>query len=368
MILKLRFQPHHWLALVFATIAGILFFIAFSPQAHSTVAILDTHEHIQSLARAEDLLLAMDDLEVEKTVLVPSPIETLTGGDKGTFTHYRENVDEILKIAEKHPSRFVPFCTLSPKDKDALEYLKDCVKRGGKGLKLYNGHPSYYKGFGMTLDDPAMEPIYAYANETRLPILYHVNLDDYGTEFEAVLKRHPNLIVSVPHFMATGSLGRAGRLLDQYPNLYTDISFGFEPFMAIGFDKIGNNLAEFRDFILVHRDRILFGADMVLTDTEGKDTPYMESMLGCYKALLEKGSFQCDIITGLKSDEAQKLEAQATACKPQSGKFCQTKILKAETARANAKDSEKLKGLNLPTEVLDLVYSKNAERFLKGGK
>gem|GEM_PF-1070620 len=368
MVLKPLFHRRHLIALAFAALAGILFFIAFSPKAHSTVAILDTHEHIQSLARAEDLILAMDKLGIEKTVLIPSPIETLTGIGSGTFTGYRENVDEILKIADRHPTRFIPFCTLNPKDKDSFEYLKDCVKRGGKGLKLYNGHSSYYKGFGMALDDPAMEPIYAYADETRLPLLYHVNLDEFGTELEAVLRRHPNLIVSIPHFMVTGSLGHAGRLLDQYPNLYTDTSFGFEPFMVAGFENIGNNLNEFRDFILAHKDRVLFGADMVMTDLDRKDAYYMDAMLGCYKALLSTGSFRCEPITQIFSDKALKLEAQAETCKPKTGKFCRTRILKAETARDNADDSESLKGLNLPIEILDLIYSKNAERFLSGGQ
>jgi predicted TIM-barrel fold metal-dependent hydrolase len=364
MIRKLRYHHAHWLALAALASAGILLFLAHAPKAHSTVAITDTHEHIQSVARSEDLLKVMDTLGIEKTALIPSPIETLKLTGAGTFTGYRQNVDEILKIAKNHPSRFIPFCTISPKDKDALDYLKDCVKRGGKGLKLYNGHSLYYEGFGMPLDAPSMDPIYAYAEETRLPVLYHVNLDEYGAELERVLKKHPHLIASIPHFMVTNNLDHAAKLLDQYPNLYTDISFGFEPYMAAGFKNINENIQEFQNFILAHQDRILFGADMVLTDTERKDAPYMEAMLGCYKALLEKDTFHCDPITNLLSKSAEKLETIAQRCKPQSGKYCKSRIQEAMEARQNAKDSEKLKGFHLPVETLDLIYSKNAERFL----
>ncbi len=362
---KFRLHPHHWLALVLVLIVGILLFFARAPKAHSTIAITDTHEHIQSLARAEDLLKAMDDLGIAKTVLVPSPIETLEMIGGGTFTDYRPNVDEILKIAAAHPGRFVPFCAISPKDADALDYLKDCVDRGGKGLKLYNGHSLFYDGFGMPLDAPAMEPIYAYAEEAHLPILYHVNLDEYGSELMRVLVKHPNLIVSVPHFMVSGhKLNRVSDWMDKFPNLYTDISFGFEPFMAKGFENIEGNLKEFRDFILAHQDRILFGADMVMTDIERKDTPYMEAMLGCYKALLEQSSFHCEPITETLSKSAETLEGQATRCKPQAGKYCQKKDDEAAEARQRAKNSGKLKGLHLPAGTLELIYSKNAERFL----
>ncbi|MBI5421975.1 amidohydrolase family protein [Candidatus Peregrinibacteria bacterium] len=368
MHLKHHLHRTRVLALAIAILIGLALLFSFTRKAHSTIGVTDTHEHIQSLARAEDLLKAMDALGIERTVLIPSPIETLTMKGDGQFSNYRSNVDEILKIAATHPGRFVPFCTLSPKDSDALDYLRDCVKRGGKGLKLYNGHSLFYDGFGMPLDAPAMEPIYAYAEETRLPVLYHVNLDQYGVELEAVLRAHPHLIVSIPHFMVTGSLGRAGRLLELYPNLYTDISFGFEPFMAAGFEKIGKDLAAFKRFILAHQDRILFGADMVLTDLERKDTPYMKTMLGCYKNLLEKGSFRCDAITQLLTTQYEKLHTQAEACKPQSGKFCAARLKTANEARKKAKDSEKLKGLNLPTETLELIYAKNAERFLASDK
>ena len=365
MILKPRLHRTHFIALAVALLIGLALLFSFARKAHSTLSIIDTHEHIESLARAEDLLMAMDTVGIERTVLIPSPIETLKMIGNGEFTHYRPNVDEILAITTKHSGRFVPFCTLSPTDADALDYLKDCVKRGGQGLKLYNGHSLFYKGFGMALDAPAMEPIYAYAEKARLPLLYHANLDGYGEELKRILTRHPDLVVSVPHFMVSSNkLSRVSDWMDQFPNLYTDISFGFEPYMATGFRNIGKNTKGFRDFILAHQDRILFGADMVLTDIERKDTPYMEAMLGCYKALLEERSFHCEPITSTLTKSAETIEKQAGRCKPQSGKYCQSKAKQAAEARQRAKDSKKLKGLNLPAETLELIYSKNAEQFL----
>lgn len=369
MHLKHSLHRTHAIALAIAILIGLALLFSFERKAHSTIAITDTHEHIQSLARAEDLLKAMDTLGIERTVLIPSPIETLTLKGNGLFTDYRSNVDEILRIAVAHPGRFVPFCTLSPKDADALDYLKDCVKRGGKGLKLYNGHSLFYEDFGMPLDAPAMQPIYAYAEEIRLPILYHVNLDTYGSELNRVLEKHPNLALSVPHFMVSGhKLNRVEEWMKRFPNLYTDVSFGFEPFMAAGFQNIENDLKGFRKFILAHPDRVLFGADMVLTDTEHKDSTYMETMLGCYKNMLETKTFRCDAITQLLTTQAEQREAQAKACKPQSGKFCASRWKTAKESRQKAKDSEKMKGLNLPAETLELIYSKNAERFLNSDK
>ncbi|MFH0838077.1 MAG: amidohydrolase family protein, partial [Patescibacteria group bacterium] len=221
-------------------------------------SIIDTHEHVELISKADLLLKADEANSIKKTILLASPIETLTLNGHKSFTKYRENTEEIFRIAEKYPNRFLPFCTVNPLDSDALEYLQSCFKRGGKGLKLYNGHSYYYAIFGIPLDSPRMEPIYAFAERNKIPVLYHINITNYGKELERVLDAHPDMVVSVPHFMVSSiELDKVAALLDKYPNLYTDVSFGSPEFMAAGFRRISKDPGKYRNFINRFKDRIL---------------------------------------------------------------------------------------------------------------
>lgn len=331
----------------------------------SAIPAIDTHEHIESLKRAKELKASMKSRGISQTVLLPSPIETITLNGNSTFTQYQANVAEILRIARVFPEEFIPFCTVSPLDSDALEIFKNCVAGGGKGLKLYNGHSFYYGTFAQALDSPAMMPIYEFAEAEGLPIIYHVNIAKYGDELERVLNAFPNLRVSVPHFMvASADLPRAADLMSRYPNLYTDVSFGSEPFLAAGFRRISENADKFRDFIERFSDRILWGTDMVLTNIEKKDASYMKRMLKCYQDMLGKAKFICKPVAEYYKAGARQAKKQYEACTPLEGDFCAKTLKKFTQFDGWAKETRRLNGLDLPRETLEKVYQKNPQRFL----
>jgi predicted TIM-barrel fold metal-dependent hydrolase len=327
---------------------------------------IDTHEHVESLTQAELLLAANESVQIDKTILIPSPIETLTLNGSKSFTGYRENTDEIFEIAEKHPDRFIPFCTVSPMDPDALEYLRSCVERGGKGLKLFNGHSYYYQIFGIPLDSPRMLPIYAYAERNELPILYHVNITKYGEELGRVLDKYPDLVVSVPHYMVSSiGIEKVAALLDKYPNLYTDASFGSPEFMAAGFRRISKNTKKYANFINSYQDRVLFGADMVLTNTKHKDQAFMEEVLTCYKDILEERRFTCEPVISYYETALAEHQDRYDKCKPTEGDYCQSLLKKVEAYQERLDQVTSLNGLGLSTPVLKKIYSKNPTRFLQ---
>jgi predicted TIM-barrel fold metal-dependent hydrolase len=345
-----------------ALVLILLFWIG---RAHSIQGIIDVHEHIQNLAKAEELLRAMDRVGIDRLVLLPSPIETLTLNGNSTFTDYRPNVDEVLRIAEAHPDRFVPFCTVSPQDEDALEYFRDCHQRGGKGLKLYNGHSFFYETFGTTLDSPRMMPIYAYAERNHLPVLFHVNAINYGDELRRVLDAFPDLVVNVPHFMVSSTnLSVVEDFLNTYPNLYIDVSFGHTPYMSAGLRRISRNTEGFRQFFESYQDRILFGTDMVLTDLEKKDQTYMEEVLNCYRNILERKTFSCGIVSDYYQENFEANLDAYERCKAPSGDFCQSKKEKADSFGRWYEETRVLNGLNLPNRILKKVYVENAENWL----
>lgn len=345
----------------------LLCIFLFARSAFSSHQLIDTHEHIENLEKAEQLLKAMDRAGVRQTILIPSPIETITLNGNQTFTGYEVNVDAILGITKSHPERFIPFCTISPLDSDALQIFKSCHERGGQGLKLYNGHSYYYETFGIPLNSPRMKPIYAYAERNHLPILFHVNLTNYGDELEAVLKEFPDLTVSIPHFMVSSlDLDRVKTILNTYPNTYTDISFGHDPYFAAGLRRISLKIDDYKAFFSEYHNRILFGADMVLNDSKKKDTTYMTTWLKCYRHLLEKRSFTCDPVNDYYQGEADKNVTASENCRPAEGKFCKSKAEKARSYTRWANETERLNGLNLSNSELEDIYVNNPLRFLRG--
>lgn len=329
--------------------------------------LIDAHEHIQDFSRAELLMAANESAGVKKTILVASPMETLTLNGSKSFTGYRENMDEIFQIAETYPKRFIPFCTISPMDPDAMEYLQECYDRGGKGIKLYNGHSYYHDIFGMPLDSPRMMPVYAFAERNHLPVLFHVNIVKYGDELRRVLDAHPEMVVSIPHYMVSSiDLTKVTSILDQYPNVYTDISFGSTEFLAAGFRRISKDPGKFADFINKYQDRVMFGADMVMTDDPKKDELFMQQRLQCYQDQMQKRRFTCDPVKSYYEDLLSSFQESYDNCEPKEGAYCKSLKTKVDVYQSRLDEVVKLNGLGLSNAVLKKVFAENAQRYLKG--
>ena len=329
--------------------------------------LVDTHEHIESFEKAQMLMEASEKTGVKKTVLVASPIETLSLNGSKSFTGYKENMDEIFRIADTYPKKFIPFCTVSPMDPGVMEYLQECLNRGAKGLKLYNGHSYYHDIFGLPLDSPRMMPVYAFAERNQMPILFHVNIVKYQNELETVLKKNPGLLVSIPHFMVSSvDISKVEDLMDRYPNLYTDISFGSTEFLAAGFRRISKDPGKYAGFINDYQDRVLFGADMVLTGAQEKDVMFMEERINCYKDLLQKRKFSCGPVVSFYEGKLNAYQESYDNCKPKEGAYCESIKSKLEVYQKRFDESVKLNGLGLSNSVLKKIYEDNAMRYLSG--
>ena len=265
---------------------------ALPPASKTPYAIVNVHEHIQSPAEAPKLLEAMDAAGIAHTVLVGSPKETIVG--KGGFVEYDENNARVLTIQSTYPERFSAFVTVNPRDPDKLRKFEGYLRAGAKGLKLYSGHSNFYD---LPLTDASMEPVYASLEQRRIPVLWHVNLGKFGGEFNAVLARHPRLIVILPHLgLSSIKLERLESLMDRYPALYTDLSFGYDPFLIAALQRISRNPAKYRQFIARYRDRVLFGTDMVVTKHKRKSAAWLAGVMQCYRGMLEAARYRCALI------------------------------------------------------------------------
>ena len=300
--------------------------------------IINAHEHVQSEENIPMLRKAMEDCQVEKMVMLGTSDFTFFLDPEYGFTGYDENNKTILGISNKYPDVFAALVTMDPRDEEKLGKLKKYIDAGAAGVKLYNGHGSFYDMFfNMPLDDPGMMEVYEYCEQEGIPILHHINTGRFLTEMEHVLQEFPDLVQVVPHFMlSSGNLSRLTRLMNEYPQLYTDISFGHPDFLVAGFGRIANNHLAFREFMKNYQDRITYGTDLVVTTYKAKTRAYIDDVHLAYMDLLEKEEFTLP----------KSIYSMMTA-----------------DARKNIDQDRVFRGLNLDDETLRMIYHDNAMKL-----
>ena len=254
--------------------------------------IIDIHEHVVDEERALLLMAGMDKLGIERACLMGTSWFTFTLDPQFGFERYHENNLDILELKAKYPDKLCAFPTLDPTAEGNLERLQDYVAKGADGLKLYLGHGAAH-GKGpfhmMPLDDPRMLPIYEYAQRTQLPIVFHINLIKYFDEFVRVMERYPYLRVNIPHFGLHKNTGKRLRrfewLIERYPNVYTDISFGWYTFHIEGMEALAKWRTRSNRFFTAHADRIMYASDLVIDPT--RKQAYVDATLRSYRQFLE---------------------------------------------------------------------------------
>ncbi len=256
--------------------------------------VVNAHEHLFKRSHLDKYFGACQTTGIVRTLFVASSDFTLMGKGHDATRGNDWNSMEIIRAAKEYPGKIVPMCTIHPTDPEKLDKIKRYVAQGAKGLKLYTGHGSFWE---RPLDDESMFDIYAYCENTGLPICWHVNIPRYGDEFSRVMMRYPDLKVIVPHFgVAFYYPGKApwrflDELLETYPNLYTDTSFGTRAILVHGLEMVSANRRIFREFIDKHVDRIMFGTDMVVTGNKEKTEPWIEAVLRACRDVLEKDTY-----------------------------------------------------------------------------
>ena len=267
--------------------------------------IIDVHEHIESLEEAPMFLAAMDELGIQKVCLMGSSKFTLTLQEHFGFTQYDENNDELIKIIEAYPGRFEAWPTLNPEDPEKLTKIQALVARGATGVKLYTGHGYVAKDLTymfhpVALDDPGMLPFYAWAEENAIPLAFHVNpyKDKVGfaQEFIAVLTQFPDMKVIAPHFILSSvKSSRMEELLDTFPNLYSDVSFG-DYFMKPRLSYISKYPKKFKALFEKYPNRFMFATDLVMIKNRTDD--WAPTQMRAYIDMLSKESYTTPAIPG----------------------------------------------------------------------
>lgn len=283
-------------------------------------AKISAHEHYFAGGKIEDYLAAMEKMGIKKAIFLPT-------GKAPDNSGYKENMDELLKVAQKYPDKIIPFATVDVKDDAATQKLEDAVKKGAKGLKLIDWLSSYYRE---PVDSARMYKIYQKSTDLKLPIIIHIDLAEYPAwrpAFEKVLTDFPKTTFIAAHYCRAAPRNKptqlkpvCGELLDKYPNLMVDISVG-SAIDSIG-NKVNDDPAKFRNFVIKYQDRILWGADVIVKGERGSE--FYERRIKTDLDLLEKTFYRSTLI--------------------QKG--------------------QNRWGMSLPREVLEKIYWQNPQRIL----
>jgi len=173
----------------------------------------------------------------------------------------------------------------------AAKRLRAQKERGAQGLKIWKPlglHVEDHNDKLVDVDDERLIPIWETAGELGLPVMIHVAdpvaffdpIDETNERWEEIgehpdwaftsppypafmhilnglrnlVKRHPNTTFIGAHVGCYGeNLGWVGKMLDECPNYYIDIS------ARIG--ELGRQPYTARQFFIKYQDRILFGLD-----------------------------------------------------------------------------------------------------------
>lgn len=297
---------------------------------------IDVHTHVHdNFTGIENYLLMHDDMIKNHRVDLAMLINL--GGE-----------DVIDKIDELGRGRIMtcisdysPQYGLTHKPEDIAGYLAE----GFVGYKIWHG--PYYRKLkegeeGIRyFDDPAHEPVLAAMEKSGLPGASVHIADPNGpfgnrgqwcedpVEFwreiiamERVLNRHPGLVIVAAHgswlVCQDAQIDFLRYLLETYPNYHVDLAATFQYFHLV-------DHANLRDFIIEYSDRILYGTDVGAVSDNTEIPEYIERYNRTFRIL--------------ETDEL--VEGGFFGMNPTYG-------------------------LDLPREVLEKIYFRNAARIYPG--
>lgn len=180
---------------------------------------------------------------------------------------YRRPNDQVLAWAADSEGRIVPYCRLDPAD-DPVGEARRCLARGARGIKL---HP---RAQSFTFGGPAVESIFAVADEAGVPVLVHAGRGMPRMDPLADLaSRFPDVTLVLAH-TAMADQGMFAHRLADHPNVLYDTAC-FSPYDVVEL------------FARVSAERIVFASDV----------PYGRPLGGLYQAM------RVAQLAGLDADE-----------------------------------------------------------------
>lgn len=182
---------------------------------------------------------------------------------------------------------------------DAIEQIKKCLAAGAKGIKIWKNIGMSLKkdetGQYIMVDDPVFDPIFAYLEKEKIPLLahlgeprncwlpleqitipsthqyysnnpnFHMHLHSEAPSYEQqimardyILERYPELIFIGAHLGSMEwSLEEVAKRMDRFPNFYVDLSGR----IVYIFEQAIQDRNMVIDFFEKYQNKILYGSD-----------------------------------------------------------------------------------------------------------
>jgi predicted TIM-barrel fold metal-dependent hydrolase len=180
-----------------------------------------------------------------------SPLE-----HKGSRDYTPEDRAIMLANFAKYKGRMDRMCIIPSGEVETVdEAVKILRQEMADGAIAFGEH----YGVGLMFDDPKNLLLYEACEKVGLPVMFHIdqhrNKVEKGMErVDHVLRKFPKCTL-IAHAYWWRQLKDADRQLQQYPNLYADLSGAVVPAV------LGRDPAYAREFVIRNQDKLLFGTD-----------------------------------------------------------------------------------------------------------
>jgi predicted TIM-barrel fold metal-dependent hydrolase len=249
--------------------------------ASAAEPIIDIHQHLGYSGRSDDALLRHQTvMGIATTILLPAgrPVNTPStheGVSNGLQAEALGN-DPCRAFARAHKDAYRFGANEVPDIAGATKEIERYLKMGAVIIAEQK--------FGVECDSPAMQDIYAIAQDHRVPVLMHwqYKMYNYGFDrFHRMLEKYPrvnflghaqtwwanvdkNYVDDDKNLYPKGPIvagGLTDRYLGEYPNMYGDLSAGS------GLNALTRDEGFTREFLVRHQNKLIFGSDC--SDSEG---------------------------------------------------------------------------------------------------
>ncbi len=314
-----------------------------------------------------------------------SDIRYLKFADSLNFRLVSPNVDTEMPIDEQleicasikknYPDKFAFLGTFSVdsfgKDdfaKSTIAHIDVCMKAGASGIKIWKNIGMVLKdaaGNFVMVDNPAFEPVFNYLEAKNIPLLahlgeprncwlsekemtvnndrryyknhpqYHMYLhpdepsyDDQINARDNLLKKHPKLYFTGAHLASLEwNVDELAKRFERFPNMRADLAarIGHLQYQSLA------NRERVRNFLIKYQDRIIYGSDMTINEL---DADFTQVSKGIRARWFEQWAYLATDSIFVIKDLGER----------------------------------KVKGLQLPREVIDKIFCRNAEQAFKFGK
>ena len=193
----------------------------------------------------------------------------------------------VNELDEEQRKRFHPFLSgFNPNDKNADEHIRRMLELDpglwqgiGEVFTRHDDVTALTEGDTPRANNEALARVYHLAAEFDLPVMVHSNITSkrernplYLAELEEPLRNHPHTRFIWAHAGTSMELHRhqeklefllpaVARLLDDYPNLYIDLSWTMlEPYLL---DAEGKPREDWLKLVERHPTRFMLGSDVV---------------------------------------------------------------------------------------------------------